>query len=73
MSIRVLLIGTTVVASLFGAACDEKLSDLTGPTPSLEPTFASISRDIFQTSDSSNRRHVRIATRRRAVARRPRG
>ena len=37
------------------AGCDEKLSDLTGPTPNLEPTFASIQREIFDTQDSSGR------------------
>ena len=37
------------------AACDEKLSDLTGPTPNLEPTFSSIKREIFETTDASGR------------------
>lgn len=37
------------------AGCDEKLSDLTGPTPNLEPKFASIQREIFSTQDSSGR------------------
>jgi len=37
------------------AGCDEKLSDLTGPTPNLQPTFASIQREIFNTQDSSGR------------------
>jgi hypothetical protein len=37
------------------AACDEKLSDLTGPTPNLEPTLTSIQREIFETTDSSGR------------------
>jgi hypothetical protein len=47
--------------SLFAAvfmgtvACDEALSTLTGPTPNLEPTFSSIQRDIFDTTDSSGR------------------
>jgi hypothetical protein len=35
--------------------CDEKLSDLTGPTPNLEPTLSSIQHEIFETSDSSGR------------------
>jgi hypothetical protein len=51
-----LALGFAVV--LFGvvlAACDEKLSDLTGPTPGLEPTFSSIQREIFDTTDSSGR------------------
>lgn len=37
------------------AACDEALSDLTGPTPNLKPTFASIQKEIFATTDSSGR------------------
>jgi hypothetical protein len=40
---------------LFSAGCDEKLSDLTGPTPNLTPTFSSIQREIFAASDSSGR------------------
>jgi mono/diheme cytochrome c family protein len=43
------------MACLMSAACDEKLSTLAGPTPTLEPTFASIQNDIFQTTDSSGR------------------
>jgi hypothetical protein len=37
------------------AGCDEKLSTVAGPTPGLEPTFASIQRDIFESTDSSGR------------------
>ena len=37
------------------AACDEKLTTLAGPTPNLVPTFSSIQRDIFETTDSSGR------------------
>ncbi len=37
------------------AGCDEKLSDVAGPTPDLEPTFSSIQREIFNTTDSSGR------------------
>jgi hypothetical protein len=43
---------------LFGAAaaaCDENLSSITGPTPNLEPTFASIQSQIFEATDSSGR------------------
>ena len=36
--------------------CDEKLSDFAGPTPNLEPTFSSIQRDIFNSTDSAGRR-----------------
>ena len=42
-------------AVLFASACDEKLSDLTGPTPGLNVTFASIQQDIFSTTDSAGR------------------
>ena len=38
-----------------GAACDERLSDVAGPTANLEPTFSSIQRDIFQASDATGR------------------
>ena len=41
--------------ALGGVACDESLSDLAGPTPDLEPTFSSIQREIFNTTDSSGR------------------
>jgi hypothetical protein len=37
------------------AGCDESLSDLAGPTPNLEPTFTSLQRDIFETTDSAGR------------------
>ena len=39
----------------FAAACDEKLSDLAGPSPNLQPTFASIQREILETTDASGR------------------
>lgn len=38
-----------------GAACDERLSDVAGPSPNLEPTLSSIQREIFNTTDSSGR------------------
>jgi hypothetical protein len=47
LALLVLIVGT--------AACDEKISSLAGPTPNLEPTFASVQRDIFETTDSSGR------------------
>lgn len=37
------------------ASCDESLSDVAGPTPNLEPTFSSIQREIFNTTDASGR------------------
>ncbi len=35
------------VAGVAMGACDEKLSDLTGPTPNLKPTLSSIQSEIF--------------------------
>ncbi len=42
-------------AALFAAGCDEKLRDVAGPTPDLEPTFSAIQRDIFNSTDSAGR------------------
>ena len=39
----------------FAAGCDEKLSDIAGPTPGLDPTFSSIQENIFESSDPSGR------------------
>lgn len=44
------------VLSAFAAGCDEKLSEFAGPTPTLEPTFSSIQRDIFNSTDAAGRR-----------------
>jgi hypothetical protein len=44
-----------VLVALAAIGCDEKLSDITGPTPQLEPTFSSIQRDIFNTQDLAGR------------------
>ena len=52
MTKRTLLIAAVVV---FTAGCDEKLSDIAGPTPNLAPTFSSIQREIFGAGDSSGR------------------
>lgn len=43
------------MACLSLAGCDEKLSDVAGPTPNLEPKFSSINRDILQASDQAGR------------------
>jgi hypothetical protein len=50
--VMVLSAGTLVLTL---AACDESLSDLTGPTPNLEPTLSSIQREIFSSDDPSGR------------------
>jgi hypothetical protein len=47
-----LLVGLACIALV---GCDEKLSTVAGPTPNLEPTFASIQTTIFQASDSLGR------------------
>jgi hypothetical protein len=44
-----------VLSAIALAGCDEKLSDLTGPTPNLEPTFSSIQQNIFEAGDASGR------------------
>ena len=51
--VLMLLVGAAVFAGT--AACDEALSDLTGPTPNLQPTFSSIQQEMFNTTDSSGR------------------
>ena len=55
MNIRLVRILALVCASAAWSACDEKLSSVAGPTPNLEPTFASIQHDIFESTDSSGR------------------
>ena len=52
---RLFLTAGLCVAVTALAGCDEKLSKLAGPTPGLEPTFASIQQDIFETTDSAGR------------------
>ena len=51
------LLCAVVLAALagFASACDEKLSELAGPSPSLQPTFASIQHDIFEAADEAGR------------------
>ncbi|MEO5741506.1 MAG: hypothetical protein ABIS29_13020 [Vicinamibacterales bacterium] len=51
---RFLLTGVCALA-LSSAACDEKLSSITGPTPNLTTTFSSIQQTIFNVTDSSGR------------------
>jgi hypothetical protein len=42
-------------AALGAAACDESLSTIAGPSPNLQPTFASVQQNIFEATDSSGR------------------
>jgi hypothetical protein len=59
MTIRLPSSVLLAMACILSIACDEKLSTVAGPTPNLEPTFASIQSDIFATTDSANRRRCR--------------
>jgi hypothetical protein len=45
------LVGLGILA----ASCDEKLSTLAGPTPALQPTFASVQAEVFEKTDSAGR------------------
>jgi hypothetical protein len=54
-SSRLLTLGVFAAAAVLGAACDEKLSELAGPSPNLQPTFTSIQHEIFETTDASGR------------------
>jgi hypothetical protein len=46
-----LVAGLTIATS----ACDEKLSTVTGPSADLKPSLSSISKEIFETTDSAGR------------------
>jgi len=48
-------VGLVLSLVLTSVACDERLSDIAGPTPNLEPTLTSIQREIFNVSDASGR------------------
>jgi hypothetical protein len=47
--------GLLIASALTASACDERLSDITGPSPNLKPTLSSISTEIFQTTDIAGR------------------
>jgi hypothetical protein len=55
MIVRLSCIAILVIASFAGAACDESLSTLAGPTPDLEPSLSSIQRLVFEANDASGR------------------
>ena len=44
-----------VVAAGAASGCDERLRDVTGPSPDLQPTFTSIQAEIFNTTDLAGR------------------
>jgi len=52
---RIPAIVIIALACLTLAGCDQKLSSLAGPTPSLEPTFASVQSQIFESTDVAGR------------------
>lgn len=57
--IPVLLLALTVATAV---ACDENLSSIAGPdTPDLEPTFASVQKDILQTAETGTGRRACIS------------
>jgi hypothetical protein len=59
MNVRIRGARCALVGLLLGTlslgACDESLSDVTGPSPNLVPTFNSIEQEIFQTTDTAGR------------------
>lgn len=42
-------------ATVAVSGCDEKLSDVTGPTPDLTPTFSSVQSQVFSSTDVAGR------------------
>ena len=52
---RVLCLTLLIAATAAFAACDETLSSIAGPTPNLEPTFASLQSEIFENPDIAGR------------------
>jgi len=52
---RFAVLAAMLVVAASTLACDEKLSTIAGPTPSLEPTFSSIQTEIFETTDAAGR------------------
>ena len=55
MLTRSFLVIALVCASVLWSACDEEVSTLAGPTPTLDASFASIQREIFESTDSAGR------------------
>ena len=52
---RAIVTFAMVSLGLAAAGCDEKLRDVAGPTPDLQPTLSSIQANIFSASDSTGR------------------
>ena len=53
--VRAGLAGVLLTTLIATAGCDEKLRDLTGPSPNLNPSFSSIRTEIFETTDLAGR------------------
>jgi len=52
---RRFLLSVVCAGAVASASCDEELSSITGPTPTLTPTLSSIQQTIFSASDPSGR------------------
>jgi hypothetical protein len=52
---RIPTLSFVLAVAVIAAGCDEKLSKFAGPTPNLEPTFASVQSQIFETTDVAGR------------------
>ena len=52
---RVFTLGSILVVFVVCTACDESLTKLAGPTPNLEPTFASVQSEVFEKTDDAGR------------------
>lgn len=54
-AVRLFVMAASVGLLAFAGGCDEKLSDIAGPSPGLTPTYSSISQNIFASTDDSGR------------------
>lgn len=48
-------VAAIAVSVFLGSSCDEKLSDVAGPTPNLTVSFSSIQHEIFEQTDAAGR------------------
>ena len=55
MTTHVLRATLILAAALGSASCDERVSSIAGPSPSLSPTFSSIVSEILTSSDLAGR------------------
>jgi hypothetical protein len=54
-AIRRAAAGLLVVTACGASACDERLRNVAGPSPNLQPTFSSIQTEIFEMTDLAGR------------------